>query len=521
MKIMIVEDEKLCLENLVRIPWDSIDMEVIGTAQNGNEAIQKIKQTPPDIVITDIEMGNGNGFELITELTYRFPNIKTIFLTAHDKFDYAQKAINYKAFAFLLKPIDQKLLLDTVIEAKKKIENENTEHNQYRQLLTDFSNCKYFLKDYFFSSVATNDSDKSNAIFDLDENNCNFQVILVSHFDSNGIEQPLDFRFFIEIITALEPYGLNIIPFYERNMLTYIIKADHSNIVKHSFDAANIIASYMKCHDSLSFTVAIGSVADNIENLPTCNRRAQEALKYRFSIGENQIIHIDDIEPFKFSMSSIEELKTSLIDSIKIVNLSQAKKAIHSIFESMLSAHASLDLTQRVCLELVIQISIAMAQLGEQPEVLFNKTEIWSLIKTYQSIPSLEHFITDISETAISVIDTKREEKNNSIITRAIKLIELNMETDVTLETIAAQIPVSSTYLSSMFKNKIGISYKNYIIQIRLNKAKELLSNTDLPIYEIASKTGYRDQRHFSNLFHSKFNILPTEYRKQCRSNVN
>ena len=52
---MIVEDEKLCLESLIQIPWETIDIKVIGTAGNGSEAIEKIKQTPPDIVLTDIE----------------------------------------------------------------------------------------------------------------------------------------------------------------------------------------------------------------------------------------------------------------------------------------------------------------------------------------------------------------------------------------------------------------------------------------------------------------------------------
>lgn len=518
--LMIVEDEKLCLESLLQIPWETIEVKVIGTARNGSGAIEKIKQTPPDIVLTDIEMEDGNGFTLANELTYRFPNIKIIFLTAHDKFEYAQKAISYKAFAFILKPINQKILLDTVLEAKNKIEDENIEHNQYEQLLTDFSNCKYFLKYYFFSSISNNHIDEIKTMFEINKDGIGFQTILISHFDSNGIVQAIDFKFFTEIITALTPYGFSFIPFYEHNMLTYIIQSAQSDIIEKSFEAANIISGYMKYHDSMNFTVAIGSAVNNIKQLSFCEKRAQEALKYRFSIGENEVIYIDDIEPAKFSMSNIDELKARLIDNIKIANISQAKKAVSEIFESMQTSHTSLDLTQRICLELVIMMSIAMAQLGEQPKVLFNKTEIWSLIKTYQSMPSLEKFISDISETAISVISAKREDKNNSIVERAIELIKCNMETDVSLETIASQIPISSTYLSSMFKNKTGVSYKNYITQIRLNKAKELLLNTDLPIYEIASKTGYKDQRHFSTLFQSKVGMLPTEYRKHVDTNL-
>lgn len=518
MKLMIVEDERLCLENLKNISWNKIGIELVASASSGNEAIEIIKQNTPDIILTDIEMKNGNGFMLANELSYLFPNIKIIFLTAYDKFEYAQKAIHYKAFAFILKPINQQILLNTVLEAKNEIEKEQTEHTHYVQLLNDFSSCKYFLKNYFFSSIANNQLDEISTLFDIGTES--FQTILISHFDTNGISQPIDFKFFTEIITALQSYELAFIPFYEQNTLTYIIKSTKNDITNKAFEAASIMVEYLKHHDNESFTVAIGSQANVIKQIPFSGIRAQEALKYRFSIGENSIIYIDDIEPEKFSMANINELKPILSDSIKITNISKAKQAIQAIFESMYSAHISLDLAQRICLELVIMISITMAQLGEQPEILFNKTDIWSLVKRYQSMQSLENFISDISETAISLISAKREDKNNNIIERAMELIEQNIDTDVSLEAIASQIPVSSTYLSSMFKNKIGTSYKNYTTQIRMNKAKELLSTSDLPIYEVAQKTGYKDQRHFSSLFQSKFNMLPTEYRKHTKNNL-
>lgn len=273
----------------------------------------------------------------------------------------------------------------------------------------------------------------------------------------------------------------------------------------------------MKFHDAGSFTVAVGSAVNDPKMISYCIRRAQEALKYHFSIGENTVIYIDDIEPGSFTAPDLESLKSELIDCIKIGSAQRAKEIIHRMFDSIHSSHISLDLAQRICLELVITISIAMAQLGENPETLFNKTEIWSVMKNYHSVSSLEGFISAITDIAVSVINTKREEKNKDIIHRVKELIDENLETDVSLEAIAGRVYVSSCYLSSLFKNKTGVSYKTYITNAKLNRAKELLADTELPIYEIATKIGYKSPRHFSHIFQSQFGILPTEYRNMCR----
>ncbi len=156
MKLMIVEDELLCRENLMSIEWDSIGVTLAGSACSATEAIEKIKDNPPDIIITDIEMDGGNGFQLAEEVACVLPECKIIFLTAYNKFEYAQQAIRYKAFAFMLKPLNRKKLLQTVEEAKEEIELNSSEQEKYKQLLTDFSNCKYFLKDYFFSWLNRN-----------------------------------------------------------------------------------------------------------------------------------------------------------------------------------------------------------------------------------------------------------------------------------------------------------------------------------------------------------------------------
>lgn len=520
MKLMIVEDEKLCLDTLLEIPYSSVGIELFDTACSGREALEKITgaSTPPDIVLSDIEMSDGDGFTLAEKLLTVFPKIKIIFLTAYDKIEYAQKAIHYKAHAFILKPINRQNLLKTILDAKTELEREFQVQNKYQQIITDFSNCKYFLKNYFISSAGNGEIGR---MFGVNDSGYIFQSVIVTHFDKAGTMLPLAFSMFLDITSLLEQRGFSFIPFYEQDMLTFIVlqkqPAEQSAALANTFNVASLIANHMEYrNDTCSFTVTIGSAAEDVKTLPLCDQRAREAIKYRFSIGENEIIYIDDIEPGKLSSNvDVDKHKKSLSDAIKIGNALQARQSIHFMFANMQQAYVSIDIVQRICFDLIIMMSITMSEMGENPDLLFDKTEIWSVLKNYHSLSTLEEFISHIADVAISVISTSRDTKNNDIVNQIKNFIDSNAEADLSLETIADRFYISPCYLSSLFKNKTGTSYKNYIIQTKVNTAKELLIKTELPIYEVAMKLGYKSPHHFSHIFQSHTGLLPTEFRNQ------
>ncbi len=523
MKLMIVEDELLCRENLLSVPWDTVGITSVSSAESATDAIEKIKDFSPDIIITDIEMSGGDGFQLAEEVSFILPECKIIFLTAYNKFEYAQQAIRYKAYAFILKPLNRNKLLQTVQEAKAEIERASSEQEKYRQLLTDFSNCKYFLKDYFFSALNQNNPQQLSGLFPLGTGSSYFQAVVISSFAEDGAAVPLSFKIFSDILSVLEQYEYKVIPFHDQTMLTYIfvwenLTDESKTVFDYTFEAASVVKKYLTYHNiAHSFTIAIGSVADGLSTVNYSHTRAIEALKYRFSLGKKEIIYIDDIEPRDNSIIEIDNLKSQLIDNIKIGNIPLAERTIHKIFANMQDSYTSIDLAQRVCFEIFIMISIAMAQLGQNPEVLFNKSEIWSVLKNYHSLTNLKSLMLNITELAVSLINTTRDEKDTDIINQVKKLVEANPDTDISLNEMAKRVYISPCYLSSMFKNKTGISYKNYIINIKIEKAKELLTTTDLPIYEIATAVGYKSNQHFSHLFQAQTGLLPTEYRIQNR----
>ena len=518
---MIVEDEKLCRETLKELPWSDIDMELISEASGAAEAIMQIKSNPPDIIISDIEMDNGDGFFLAKEVSYVIPQCKIIFLTAYDKFEYIQKAMSYKACAFILKPINRTELFRAVNAAKEELEKNHMEQQRYNELLKNFSNCKYFLGEYFYSQIAENPSHLTS-LFPICDKDCLYQVVVVNQYNTNSINQHIQLETFLNIYTLLTQLSYNVIPFYKQNLLTYIFCYEspfiNNNVFEQTFDAALAIENYMKHNaNSYHYTIAIGTSVNTSDMIPYSAQRAKDALKYSFSMGENEILYIDDLEPTELCVKNLDEIKIRIADNIKTGNEISVKKDILLLFDNIKENHVSADFAQRICFEIVILISIAMGQLGQNPASVFDKTEIWSVLKNCQSLNELKVLILEVAQTTISLINTTREQKNKDIIHHVLELIENSINSDISLQEMAKQVYISPCYLSSMFKQKTGMSFKSYVIQTKLNKAKELLSTSGMPIHKIASTVGYKSPQHFSHVFREHTGLLPTEYRNMHR----
>lgn len=121
MKLLIVDDEPLVRNGLLYgFNWRRINVDAIGAACNGLEAMEKIEQDRPDIVLTDIRMPGMDGLELAARLKDSFPDIKVVFLTGYSDFEYAKSAIELQAFNYILKPVEEDELFNIIDKVKKK-----------------------------------------------------------------------------------------------------------------------------------------------------------------------------------------------------------------------------------------------------------------------------------------------------------------------------------------------------------------------------------------------------------------
>lgn len=139
LKVILIDDERLARSELKRMLQEFPDVEVIGEAANANEGIEKIESLNPDLIFLDIQMPGKTGFDMLTELE-KAPHV--IFVTAYD--EYALKAFDVNALAYLMKPVEPKRLADALMKVRQKDEEELMSYNN-RGILSE--NDQVFVKD--------------------------------------------------------------------------------------------------------------------------------------------------------------------------------------------------------------------------------------------------------------------------------------------------------------------------------------------------------------------------------------
>jgi two-component system response regulator YesN len=133
-KVMIIDDEYIILDGLSSFPWNDYGCELVATAQNGAEGLNKLQEKDPDLVFTDIKMPQMDGLEFAQKARKNKPDLRIVFLTGYENFDYAQQAIRVSASEYLLKPMDFEKLDNLIKRITAEILSEKETKRYYKNL---------------------------------------------------------------------------------------------------------------------------------------------------------------------------------------------------------------------------------------------------------------------------------------------------------------------------------------------------------------------------------------------------
>ena len=188
LKILICDDEKLIREGLASLDWEDHNITVCATAKNGEDAYEKICTFEPDILISDIRMPKRDGIWLAEQVHKQYPNIRMIFLTGYNEFEYAQSAINNNVSRYMLKPIDEDILYNTVEELYEEIIQQRTAKEKEEELRKMLENSRYFLLSYFFNRAESGIIDKE--LFGINSDIKSITTIVVRIDENNNAVSP-------------------------------------------------------------------------------------------------------------------------------------------------------------------------------------------------------------------------------------------------------------------------------------------------------------------------------------------
>ncbi|MFD0618763.1 response regulator [Paenibacillus sp. GCM10027629] len=530
--LILVDDEEDVREGLMQeIDWESYGFQVVERAENGKEAMELIEKVMPDIVVTDIHMPFMNGLQLAEWVRKTYPSIKIIILTGYDEFEYAQKAIKLQIDEYVLKPFSASDLMEALLKVKRQMDKELFDMQNLNALREKYHKSLPVLQSVFLSSLITRSLSEMEihekcAQYDLHLLGTCYMVSVIQ-IDNHRLEQGdaylLQFAMLNIADEIVQNHCHGHVFILHNHVVVLSMLEHHDNNCLSEVTIGVLEEIRLNVHKFLKLTVTIGvgSIQSSLSELHESYPDAIQALNYRLLLGNDRVIWIQDVETKRHNPLIFDEMKEqALIRCIKVGMADEAQEMIQLLFHVVEDARISIQDFQIYCIEILMAIIRVAKDMEVELETLFGSSQL-PIAEIYKCNNVLEarQWITDICLQLMDHIAVGRQTSYKNLVDEAKAYIKQHFaESDMSIQRICQHLHISAGYFSSIFKKEVKSTFVNYLLDLRMEAAKELLRTTDLKAFEIAERVGYSDPNYFSFCFRKKFGMSPKDYRNGARS---
>lgn len=504
--LMIVDDEAPIRKGISRfINWEAINCTIDCTASDGLEAIEKLKQLPIDIVITDIRMPEADGLYLAKYISEHYPGVKVIILTGYADFTYAQTAIQYNVSDFLLKPISKEQVITAVQNAQKKIISARQQRNMEQSDLA-------FLKDQLLQEL-TDHPDDEKLLSRLKEYGVSLDGCRVAAFQllPPGGEIPV-----LKELAAAQPWE-GCCRYNNLVLGIYRAKTGEADSPEKPSVPAALLAQCKDIQETARSMYGM-EVSIGISGLHSSDTEYASAVSEAINVLTQNFYSPSSIACYNGSLPSwsgnaltaeealsLNELETAIIGR----DFSAATSVVNSMFIRMKSRFAKSADVKNICTMIYY---IGIRALVKKGKTDISDTVIQKIERS-TDIFELEAIVTEFLEYLEHML--VKEDGFSKIVKQAMAYIDGNLTSSLSLDQIAGAIPINPSYLSRTFKKETGQALTEYINLARIERAKELLSDADSLSYEVAEQAGFHDPAYFSAIFKKYTGMSPKEYKNR------
>lgn len=532
--IILVDDEEEVRKSIIKqIDWESAGFQVVGDAENGEDALEKIEVLEPDVVLTDIRMPYMDGLTLAEKIRQRYPSTKVVIFSGYDDFEYAQKAIKLNVTEYILKPVNVEELTSILKRIKSNLDEEIEEKSNVSRLRENYRKSLPIIREQFFNDMVhrrlADDLIESKlreydipitgarkwiiAAIDVEKSDDRSKKTLSLHEEEELI--PISVMQIVR--EKLKSYcRFSLFQSTAEAGMVVIAALDDDNTTTGLIDVLGDICKETKRILEVPVTIGIGHSVTGLSKIAGSYQSAVEALGYKAVVGSGITIYINDMEPVgsgKLEFDNSDE--SDFISAVKFGPDEKIEAVMVRISGKLESARVHYR-QQQVYVFGVLNTVIQMIQQYDLnlEEILGGELEYLSVIDKLQKREEFGEWLLKTARKMNQAINQERDMTTRQVIQQAKQYIMDNYQNpDLSVEMICRHLHMSPAYFSTMFKKETGQAYIAYLTEIRLNKAVELLNKTDDKTYVIASKVGYQEQNYFSYVFKKKFGVSPTKFR--------
>ncbi|EXG86420.1 response regulator containing CheY-like receiver domain and AraC-type DNA-binding domain [Clostridium sp. ASBs410] len=531
-RVMIVDDEvlvRLGIQSLIK--WENYGYQIVCDASDGEEALQKIRQYQPDIVLTDLKMSPVDGFELISECREKYPYIQFVVLSSYNDFDNVRNAMKMGAFDYvfkltvkpeeLLKIMDEATSsgkgTDTVQETSALAERnlEVIKRGLFKRILNSETFLKKYLEELMRLPLSVNFDHPFHILsitiddFKVVRKKGDFMDLELLIFTMENILSELFNRHHRAEVFQYGEYDFAVAVNLEENQ-------DHKTFFTAMEKEFGIFSSCARQYYGLEVSGALSRECTGIKGLKEAIAQNRGTLNMRFFSEPGKLhpyersVKEEAVLPAEFHSSVLERLAAEH-------DFFGMRKFLEDLFEFLKEKNRWEPEEIRYLLRKAYgTLAASFARSRADIDLFLDKNGInmEASINDYTYLEKIRQSVLELLE------QYKKEYESNSgrilrkEVAEAKSFVRSHMKEELQVAEFAAMVNMSGSYFSHVFKKEEGISFLEYVYRVRMEHARYLLESSDLKVNEIADEVGIFNPNYFSTQFKKSVGQSPLEYRQ-------
>jgi two-component system response regulator YesN len=524
LRVLIADDEeRICQLILALGEWQKLGLEVVGTAQNGPDALHLVRTLLPDILITDIRMPGCDGLKVVEEARKVLPELEVIVISGYAQFDYAQTAIRYGVGEYLLKPINRDALHHSLEKMVARCQRRLKEETDIETLLESRDDDRLHLRqklvhDLLAGRLEADTPEGLSRTYHFAASQAGCQILLVKlDYAPDDFAEPS--RLIVEgkvrelVAPVLAGVCADAVEAFADACMVCVLccaPAKQEALRQQLRTALNQLVAEKGLYGPIAFSMALGALCDTPAALPAALIRAQNLLAERMTEGTGRLLEGEAGRGGLLEMDFQARYADAAAHAIDVMGQSEADAAAAVLQEAVAMPGARgwelLALARAMGRLFLTRLGVA---------------DFENALQAYEqrlaqcgTAKGLTDILAAMQRDALALAAQRLRERDTQPIRNAKLYIRKNYALPITLEEVSAAIGFSVNYFSTLFKKETGEGFARYLTRVRVDEARQLLRDTGAPVAEICKSVGYGDLKHFTRTFKAETGLTPGEYRK-------
>ncbi len=515
-KVLVADADSSTVGLVEKVLSDKLkEAKIVGVARNGNDAVVETINQEPDLIIIAIKMSGINGLETIKQIRSFNKSVHIIIVSAYDYFGFAREAMLLGVNNYLLKPVTTQQLYEAIKREIISLQEESDRIQKFREEEHVLNTALHFVEQHFIYGILFNPSYSAeiNQYIDLiGVGKYGYMMNIV--IPPNYRDQYLNLD---RVVTQVQRRVKAIISTREKcaigpqmmHRIMVYVTADKNKDAKEvqieSVKIARQVHAGLKETFGIDTFIAIGSV----KSIDYIHESYLETIRCTKYINEGPVLHYKEVRYKSYPViHEYYELMNVLVEDIKY-----NRHETHEVFSNIIESLRPLSSVERInrLLELFYIINYETKREYKGQNIGFDYYLEYNEILNY-TVEEQESWAWRRFNTILRALKTEKVDRKTSIVNVAIGHINKHFTEEVTLNDIATYVNLSPQHFSKIFKEATGFGYVEWVNNLRITKARELINNTDKTIKEICFLVGYNDPNYFSRIFKKYVGISPTDY---------